>query len=295
MHSFKKVFTLLLILVLSYTTSFAADKNKTALDTALTPIGWAIGAAITPAYLGAEAANKTVEWTGENVAAPLGEGTVWVIGATINSTDWITGKAAEGLMAGSKYTVVPIAKGISKSGEIVYEYVFAPTGEALFRGMEITYEYGICPTLEGVQWSFEQAINGVVFGSKYTIIPISKGFVWVAKNGQKYVLAPMINGISDSIIFVVVPAGKGFLWGAKYTVVPIAKGVGYGFGAVGKGMKITGETIGDGVEWSAENIIYPVGYGIGKGTDAVVKPIGTAVKSASKSTADAIKTILRRK
>ena len=56
------------------------------------------------------------------------------------------------------------------------------------------------------------------------------------------------------------------MFGAKYTIVPAAKGIGYGFSAIGSG-----------IEWSVDNIVEPVGEGIWYGIDRTLTPIGNAI------------------
>lgn len=285
---------ILIIFMCSSINAYASDDDKSPTDVVLTPIGWAVGAAVTPAYLGIEYGSKALSWTGENVVIPVAGGTMTIIGETIEGAGWVAEKTISGLSEGAKYTIVPVSKALYWGVEQTYDYGIEPLGKGLYWGTEKAFEYGIVPTAKGIYWGIDKTIDGVVWGTNYSIVPIGKSVVWTAKKGTKYVIVPVYNGITDGVEFVAVPVGKGMMWGAKYTIIPIGKGIGYGIVKFGEGIMWGADTVGDGVKWTGKNVIYPIGFGIGKGVDAVVSPIGKAVTSTTKSTKNAIKKILHK-
>ena len=285
----KRISKLLVVLSLLISTSlnvFAdTTENKSLADKAFTPIGWAIGAAVTPAYIGIEYSSKSLGWLCENVAAPAASGALWIYAETWDGLVWITAKSLEGVAIGSKYTVVPIARGIYWGMDKSFDYV-------IFPAMEATLRYAVVPAGKSLFWSIDKAADRIVWGAEYTVVPFAKGSVWGTKMGTKYVILPVYNGTINGITYIAVPAGKGIKWGAKYTFVPVAQGLGYGAEAFENGLMRGANIAGNGLRWTSVNVIYPIGYGVGKGIDTVVAPIGHSVKATTSATKKAVKKIL---
>jgi len=272
-----------------------ANSDKNNLEKVFTPVGWGIGAAIAPVYLGGEYAKESVKWTGEHVFLPVAEGTVNLYDKSLEGVAWTVGKGTEGVLYGAKYTVFPVAKGIFWGGEKAGEYVLVPMGKGMYYSGKATYDYVLYPSGKAVGWTISKGADGLSYGIKHSVVPIGKGLYQAGEITADYVIIPVAKGVGSGVVYVAVPTGKAIKKGAKYTIVPIGKGIGYGAETFGKGMIWSADKIGDGVEWSADKIIYPIGYGIGKSTDAVVVPISRSVKATSKATKRTLKNILHKK
>jgi len=112
---------LFIILLLNFTLFLPARADDdTIMDKALTPVGWAIGGAISPFILAGEGISNTMDWVEENVSEPV-----------LN----VVGKGIE-------YTIYPVFKGAF--------WTFDEISSGIFWGLDKTYtglEYGFQYTL----------------------------------------------------------------------------------------------------------------------------------------------------
>lgn len=271
--SILKMIMIIMLLINSasicFTSELTEEKSQNdIIDKSLSSIGWAIGAAIAPIYIGIEYTGDILEWSGENIIEPIGDGIGWTIE-----------KTADGVTVCSRYTIVPIVKGIFWSGEQVWDYVIFPVAKTAGYGIKYGYEYIFVPTVNGLVQVVDTTADVVSFTAKYTIIPVGKGIYKATEYGTEFIIIPIGNGMIDGVRYVAVPIGKGVRFGAEYTIVPVAKGV-----------KYSAEKVGSGLTWSAENVIYPISLKVGQGVEKVAKPVNNSIKK----TAESIKFFIKR-
>lgn len=222
-------------------------------DTALTPVGVAIGAMIAPVWLGAEYTKDALVWSNENIVSPvangIGYGIYYTLDTASNVSDWVGNNimqpvletTVDAMVSGGKYTIVPLAKGLY---------------------------WGLCKTVDGAE-----------FASQYTIVPLGNGISWTADKTTEAIG----YGVELGYEYVAVPLGNGVMFGAQYTVIPVAKGLKWSAEKIGDGLDIGVYyilvPIGNGARWSSDNIILPVAKGVHDGIKSTVVSVGNAVKS----------------
>lgn len=282
------------------TTEAISQEEKSIADKALTPVGWLIGGAIAPVYLGIDFTKDAVEWSVENVVEPIGDGISWsydyiiepvgkgiVKGVgkgttlTLSGIGWTVDKTFDGVDFICKYTVVPAAKLGIDATKAGFDYVIVPVGKGLVTGSK----YTLVPMGKGLVWCMEKTFDGIGWAGDaffdgldwvgYNIVePIGEAavdsFAWTAsalwegaKFGAKYTLVPTAKGVAWSAK----TAGKGIKVGSQYTIVPVAKGVKWG-----------AETAWEGAEIGARYTIIPVAKGVKAGAETIWSGLETGAK-----------------
>ncbi len=113
------------------TTEPISPEEKSIADKALTPVGWVIGGVIAPVYLGVDFTKDAIEWTVENVVAPIGDGISW-------SYDYVLKPVGHGVVKGTELTVTGIGWTIDKTvdgAEFICKYTVVP---AVKLGIDVT-------------------------------------------------------------------------------------------------------------------------------------------------------------
>lgn len=285
----------------------AEQEQKGVVEKALTPVGWAIGGAVAPVYLGADAAFESFTWTWEYVFSPFVEGVVIAASYAENTVtkaqDWteenILDPAIDIVHTGLDYTVVPFAKGVGITGKALYDaleygatYSIVPLAKGIAWGADKTYDYAIVPVGKGVAWGFENSLAGVAKGAElgfnYAIVPLAKGTYY----GAKYTVFPVAKGAAWTAETI----GGGLTTAAEYTIVPVTKGVYYGVDYTLQGVGYGLDYVGSGLAYGANYTVVPVAKGVGWTSGKIgegVKKTVTPVKNAVKSTVNGIKSVFK--
>lgn len=282
------------------TTEAVSQEEKSLTDKALTPIGWLIGGAIAPVYLGIDFTKNAIEWSVENVVEPIGDGIAWSFDyvvapvgkgmakgilkgteLTLSGIGWTIDKTSEGVYYICEYTIVPAAQLGIDATIAGYDYVIVPIGKGIIAGSK----YTLVPVGKGVVWCMEKTFDGI----GYTADAFVDGLYWVSDN----VVEPVGEAAVDSFVWTANTMWEGAKFGAKYTLVPTAKGIAWSAKTAGKGLKVGSQytivPVAKGVKWSAETAwrgaeigakytIVPVAKGVKAGAETIWSGLETGAK-----------------